>query len=59
MKRKEDPIFSTTLERLQMFKADTDEEMQEGLNTILPFYFANPTKCMPKMLETMENKPFS
>lgn len=52
-------MFSTALEPLQMFKADTDEEMHEGLNAILPFYFANPTRSMPKMLETMENKPFS
>lgn len=59
MKRKDDPIYGAALERLQTFKADTDEEMQEQLNGILPFYFANPAKFMPKMLETMQNKPSS
>lgn len=59
MKRKDDPIYSAALERLQTFKADTDEEMQEVLNSILPFYFANPAMYVPKMLETMQNMPSS
>lgn len=59
MKRKDDPMYSAALERLQTFKANTDEEMQEGLNGVLPFYFANPTKSVPQMLETMQNKPSS
>ncbi|KAL9066643.1 MAG: hypothetical protein Q9161_007402, partial [Pseudevernia consocians] len=48
-----------TLERLQTFRADTDEELQEGLNDILPFYFTNPMISVPNMLETMQNKPSS
>ena len=59
MKRKDDPIYSAALERLQTFRADTDEELQEGLNDILPFYFANPMISVPNMLETMQNKPSS
>ena len=59
MKRKDDPIYIAALERLQKFKADTDEEMQEVLIEILPFYFANPTEAVPKMLETIQNKPSS
>ncbi|CAD6579999.1 MAG: hypothetical protein ASARMPREDX12_009431 [Alectoria sarmentosa] len=59
MKRKDDHIYGAALERLQSFKADTNEEMQEGLNGILPFYFANPTESVPKMLETMEDMPSS
>lgn len=57
MKRKDDPVYSAALERLQTFKADTDEKMQDELKGILPFYFANPTKFGAKMLETMQNMP--
>lgn len=59
MKRKDDPMYSAALERLQTFKADTDEKMQDELNGILPFYFANPTKFGARMLETMQNMPSS
>lgn len=59
LKRKDDRMYSAALERLQTFKTDTDEEMQEGLNGILPFYFANPTKSVPEMLEAMQNMPSS
>ena len=58
-KRKDDPMYSAALGRLQTFKADTDEEMQDGLHTILPFYFANPPSSVPRMLETMQNMPSS
>ncbi len=57
IKRKDDPIYTAALGRLQKFKADTDEEMQEVLSEILPFYFANPTEAVAKMLETIQNKP--
>ena len=51
-------MYSVALERLQLFKADTDEAMHEGVSAILPLYSANAAKLMPKMLETMEKKSF-
>ena len=59
MKRNDDPIYKSAIERLQIFKADTGEEMRDGLAGILPFYFANPTDFAPKMLEMMLNVPSS
>ena len=59
MKRRDDPIYGPALRRLQTFRADTDEEMQNELSGILPFYFADPANSVPKFLETMENVPSS
>lgn len=59
MKRKDDPVYNTALMRLQTFKAESDEEMQEALMGILPFYFANPTLSMPTLMETMKGPPSS
>lgn len=59
MRRKDDPRYSAALERLQNFEANTDEEMRAGLDGILPFYFADPTRSVLKFIETMQNMPSS
>lgn len=59
IKRKDSLVYRDALMRLQSFEADSDEEMQDGLIGILPFYFTNPTTALPKMVETMEGMPSS
>lgn len=59
IKRKDSLVYRNALTRLQSFEADSDEEMQDGLIGILPFYFADPTTALPKMVETMEGMPSS
>ncbi|KAK4695090.1 hypothetical protein P7C71_g2601, partial [Lecanoromycetidae sp. Uapishka_2] len=58
-KRKDDPVYSAALVRLQSFRAKSDEEMVEGFEGILPFYFADPTRSLLAMLTTMEDSPSS
>ncbi|KAK3175030.1 hypothetical protein OEA41_002276 [Lepraria neglecta] len=59
MRRKHIPVYSAALVRLQNFKADTDEEMHEGLMGVLPLYFVDPTGSLPLMKETMDDLPSS
>ena len=57
MKRKDDPVYKSAIERLHILKADTGEEILDRLAGILAFYFANPTDFAPKMLGIMLNMP--
>ena len=55
--RQDDPMYGAALRRLRTFKADTDEEMRDELEGILPFYFARPRESLPKLLEMMQDVP--
>lgn len=59
MKRKDDRVYNAALMRLQSFSVESDEEMAEGLEGILPFFFADPIRALPAMLKTMEDSPSS
>ena len=59
MRRKDNPVHSAALVRLQKFRADTDEEVHESLMGVLPLYFVDPTGCLPLMRETVDDLPFS
>ena len=55
MRRKDNPVYNAALVRLQKFKADTDEEMHEGLMGVLPLYFLDSSGSLSLMRETMDD----
>lgn len=55
--RRDDPLYSTALTRLMSAKPTSDEEFSDLLLAILPYYFAEPTGGVPRLLKTMSDAP--
>jgi pimeloyl-ACP methyl ester carboxylesterase len=55
--RRDDPLYSAALARLMSAKPTSDEEFSDLLLAILPYYFAEPTAGVPRLLKTMSDAP--
>jgi pimeloyl-ACP methyl ester carboxylesterase len=55
--RRDDPLYSAALARLMSAKPTSDEEFTDLLLGIRPYYFAEPTAGVPRLLKTMSDAP--